>query len=224
MIKAIVTDIEGTTSSLSFVKDVLFPYARKHIAEFVRQNNNAENVKPLLEEVCREVGKQLSTEEIIEQLVEWINQDKKITPLKALQGLLWQAGYEKGDFKGHIYADAKNKLQEWHGKGIQLYIYSSGSVYAQKLLYGHTDYGDLNYLFKGYFDTKIGAKTEASSYQHIAEQLNISANEILFLSDIETELIAATKAGMQTRWLVRDECINSTAKYKQVPDFDIIEF
>jgi len=223
-IKAIVTDIEGTTSSLSFVKDVLFPYARAHMGEFIRQNIDNPTVTVLLDDVRKEVGEQLNVDEVIHILEQWIDTDKKITPLKALQGLLWETGYQQGDFKGHVYPDAVAKLEQWHRQGIKLYVYSSGSVYAQKLLFGYTDFGDLNYLFNGYFDTNIGPKIERASYQHIAESLDLPANAILFLSDVQAELDAAKAAEMQTICLVRNGTIQPNAAHTQVKDFTAIAF
>ena len=222
MIKAIVTDIEGTTSSISFVHDVLFPYARKHIAEFVRRNADDPHVVTHLNDVRLEAGADLSLEGVIEQLLQWIDQDKKITPLKALQGLIWEKGYKDGDFHGHVYADAYENLKKWHAEGIKLYIYSSGSVYAQKLLFGHTEYGDLNNLFDGNFDTKVGAKIDAESYRNILQHISLPGEQVLFLSDIEKELDAAEEAGMQTYWLVRDKTIDKTAAHHQVNDFNAI--
>ena len=219
MIKAVVTDIEGTTSSLSFVKDVLFPYARAHIGEFVRRHHQQADVAQLLKDVAAQAGKELNLEQSIEQLIAWIDEDKKITPLKALQGLLWEKGYGDGDFQGHIYADARQKLQAWKDQGLALYVYSSGSVYAQKLLFAHTAYGDLTPLFSGYFDTRVGAKKQADSYREIAAQLGLPANQILFLSDIEQELQAADSVGMQTYWLLRDGEPDAQAAYRQVRDF-----
>lgn len=204
MIKAIVTDIEGTTTSLSFVKDVLFPYARNNISGFIRKHGNNPEVSALLDDVRSEIGKNLTTEAIIELLIQWIDADKKISPLKALQGLIWQNGYAKGDFKGHIYPDAAQFLQDWKARGIDLYIYSSGSVHAQKLLFSHTEYGDLTPLFSGYFDTKTGGKKESDSYRKIADSIEINPDHILFLSDIEEELSAAKASGFNTCWLIRD--------------------
>lgn len=222
MIKAIVTDIEGTTSSISFVHDVLFPYARKHIAEFIRRNAEDPHIVPHLNDVRLEAGEDLSLEGVIEQLLQWIDQDKKITPLKALQGLIWEKGYKDGDFHGHVYADAYENLKKWHAAGIKLYIYSSGSVYAQKLLFGHTEYGDLNNLFDGNFDTKVGAKIDAESYRNILQHISLPGEQVLFLSDIEKELDAAAQAGMQTYWLVRDKAIDKSAAHRQVNDFNAL--
>ena len=222
MIKAIVTDIEGTTSSISFVHEVLFPYARAHIAEFVRDHSTQPQVAECLQAVRDEVGKQLDVEGVIAQLLQWIDQDKKITPLKALQGLIWEKGYRAGDFHGHIYPDAYENLKNWHAAGIKLYVYSSGSVYAQQLLFGHTEYGDLNNLFNGHFDTNIGTKMSADSYRHILGQIALAGDEVLFLSDVEQELAAAAEAGMQTYWLVRGGSVQAGTSHRQISSFNDI--
>ncbi|GAB4509401.1 MAG: acireductone synthase [Sulfuricaulis sp.] len=222
MIKAILTDIEGTTSSLSFVKDVLFPYARERLAEFVRTHAAEPAVRKELQEAQRISGGNLDEPEIIAQLIRWIDEDKKITPLKSLQGMIWENGYKKGDFKGHIYEDAVRHLEKWKQAGIRLYVFSSGSVQAQKLLFAYTEYGDLIPLFSGYFDTTIGNKREADSYRKIAETIDTSAGDILFLSDIREELDAASAAGMQVAWLVRDGVPDPNATHRQVRNFEEI--
>lgn len=222
MIKAIVTDIEGTTSSISFVHDVLFPYAKQHIAEFVRCNAEDPHVSPYLNDVRLEAGEDLDLDGIILTLEQWIDEDRKITPLKALQGLIWEKGYQEGDFHGHIYHDAVENLKQWHSMGIKLYVYSSGSVYAQKLLFSHTEFGDLTPLFDGYFDTKIGAKLEPQSYKTILKQLKLAGHEVLFLSDIEAELDAARQAGMKTCCLSRDNASIEITNHTQVSTFDQI--
>jgi len=224
MIQAIVTDIEGTTSSLSFVKDVLFPYARAHLADFVRQHQQDEAVRTLLADVSTVVGAPLDIEQSIAQLVAWIDADQKITPLKSLQGLIWDAGYQQGDFKGHVYADAVQGLQQWHQQGLALYVYSSGSVQAQKLLFGYSEAGDLTSLFSGYFDTHIGGKREAVSYQRIADAIAVPPENIVFLSDIVEELNAARQAGFDTRWLIRETAIPAQAAHVAVANFDAIRF
>ncbi|MDH3311155.1 MAG: acireductone synthase [Gammaproteobacteria bacterium] len=224
MTKAILTDIEGTTSSLSFVKDVLFPYARERMAEYVRQHAQELSVKKELEEVRRLSGINLNNSEIIEQLIRWIDEDKKITPLKSLQGMIWENGYKKGDFKGHVYEDAARNLKKWKQAGLKLYVFSSGSVQAQKLLFAHTDYGDLTPLFSGYFDTTIGNKREENSYRKIAESIGTPPGEILFLSDIREELDAARSAGMPVTWLLRDGALDPNATLRQVQNFDEILF
>lgn len=220
MIRAILTDIEGTTSSLSFVKEVLFPYARRHLDNFVRTHEQQAIVAQILNDVRREVGDpSLSLDGVIAQLINWIDQDKKITPLKALQGLIWEQGYRDGDFYGHIYADALVQLRTWHDQGLQLAVYSSGSVYAQKLLFAHTEAGDLTPLFSHYFDTNIGAKIDSSSYTQIAKTMGLPGDTILFLSDIQAELDAAQQAGLDTCWLVRDATPDAHAKHRQVTQF-----
>ncbi|MDZ4150483.1 acireductone synthase, partial [Methylicorpusculum sp.] len=133
MIKAIVTDIEGTTSSLSFVKEVLFPYSRQHVADFVRSHADEPRFKKILADAEHLLGEKTDIDGLIDQFISWIDQDKKITSLKSLQGLIWEHGYQNGDFKGHIYEDAQQCLAAWKEQGIALYVYSSGSVYAQKL-------------------------------------------------------------------------------------------
>jgi len=224
MIKAIVTDIEGTTSSLSFVKDVLFPYARANLTDYVRRHQDEPQVKTLLEDTCKEVGAELDTGQIIAQLIQWLDEDKKVTPLKSLQGFIWESGYQKGDFKGHVYPDAAAYLKAWKAKGLDLYIYSSGSVHAQKLLFAHTEYGDLTPLFSGYFDTQIGGKKEQESYCKIAGELGIPASQLLFLSDIKEELDAAKAAGFETLWLTRDSTPDPQAKHRQISSFDYVGF
>lgn len=222
MTKAVLTDIEGTTSSVSFVKDILFPYARRHIAEFVRSASDNPDVRKLLDEACAEVAAPMDDERLIEQLIAWIDEDKKVTALKSLQGLIWERGYKRGDFKGHIYADAAQTLKQWKAQGIRLYVFSSGSVQAQKLLFGNTDYGDLTKLFDAYFDTHIGSKLDPESYRRISIETALPAQEILFLSDVKAELDAARIAGMNTTWLVRDGAFDAPGEHPQVVSFDAI--
>ncbi|NOV31688.1 acireductone synthase [Methylomonas sp. ZR1] len=220
MIKAIVTDIEGTTSSLSFVKDVLFPYARARLPDFVRRHREQAEIKLLLADANQLAGGELDDDALIAQLIHWIDTDQKITPLKSLQGLIWLEGYRNGDFTGHVYEDAVRNLRNWFGLGYKLYVYSSGSVQAQKLLFGYSDFGDLTPLFSGYFDTHIGGKKEAISYERIAAELGLPAEQILFLSDIKDELDAARQAGFATCWLVRDQLPDSGTDHVQVSNFD----
>lgn len=204
MIRAILTDIEGTTSSLSFVKDVLFPYSRERLAQFVRSHAREAQVRQILADARRESNEELNDQELIERMLKWIDEDRKVTPLKALQGLIWETGYRNGELVGHVYDDAYDALRRWHDRGVRLYVFSSGSVKAQQLLFGHTAKGDLQPLFAGYFDTTIGAKRDPAAYRRIAEIIGIAPGDILFLSDITEELDAAQTAGMQTYWLVRD--------------------
>lgn len=224
MISTIVTDIEGTTSSISFVHEVLFPYAASHLENYVLQNKDDTSVKSQLAEVASIARLEPSdTPAIIKQLAQWINEDRKVTPLKALQGMIWKTGYESGDFQGHIYEDAYQALVSWNKRAINLYVYSSGSIAAQKLLFGHTAYGDLNYCFKGNFDTRIGGKKEAASYQKILSEINQPGQEVLFLSDIIEELDAALAAGMRTCCLVRDAQQSPGSGHPVVSNFSEID-
>mgnify|MGYP001614296659 CR=1 FL=1 len=219
MIRAIVTDIEGTTSSLSFVKDVLFPYARQRIGEFVHEHAAQPAVRAQLNAVNEAAGRALSDDEAVAQLIHWIDEDQKITPLKALQGMIWESGYRNHDFQGHVYEDVVHCLRDWKAQGIALYVFSSGSVHAQKLLFGYSVFGDLTALFSGYFDTTIGVKRETGAYRHIARSIGIPAGEILFLSDIREELDAAQAAGLRTCWLVRAGALPSNPPHPLARDF-----
>ncbi len=203
MVKAILTDIEGTTTPISFVKDVLFPYSYQKMEEFILENKDNPKISKILDEVKKIEGKDLSLEELINTLKKWIEEDRKITPLKEIQGIIWEEGYKSGKLQGYVYPDAYEKLKEWFDSGVKIYVYSSGSVKAQKLLFSNTNYGDLNYIFSGYFDTNIGNKKEKESYEKIAKEIGINPNEVLFLSDNPEEIIAASSTGMKVIRLVR---------------------
>lgn len=222
MITTIITDIEGTTSSLSFVKDVLFPYARAHIADYVQLHAHEEEVKKQIDATRALMSGHPSLDEVIARLISWIDQDQKITPLKALQGMIWEAGYRNGDFTGHVYEDAHRHLCLWHQEGLPLYIYSSGSVFAQKLLYGFSDFGDMTNILSGYFDTNVGQKREAASYQNILQAIGAPGEQVLFLSDIAEELDAAAVAGMKTYWLIRDGELPDSPRHRVARTFDDI--
>lgn len=204
-IKAILTDIEGTTSAVSFVFDVLFPYAKQHLPEFVRAHADEPDVAAQLQAVRNDSGEpDASVDRVIETLLQWIAEDRKATPLKALQGMVWQQGYQAGQLKGHVYPDAVEALKRWHQAGYALYVYSSGSIQAQKLIFGCSEAGDLSELFSGFFDTTSGPKREEASYRSIASSIGLPAQAILFLSDIVEELDAAQLAGMATCGVARD--------------------
>lgn len=203
-INAILTDIEGTTSSISFVKEVLFPYARNALPGFIQAHGHEPQVRQWLDAVATEIAASACQDEVIvETLQGWIDQDRKHTALKALQGMIWDSGYRNGDYTAHMYPEVADVLRGWHARGLPLYVYSSGSVPAQKLFFGFSDAGDLNGLFSGNFDTEVGGKREAASYAHIAKAINTAPGEILFLSDIVEELDAAREAGLQTVLLDR---------------------
>ena len=205
-IRAVLTDIEGTTSSIDFVKDVLFPYARQHLPAYVADHGQDPAVRQWLSQAAADGGlpATASDGEIASMLQTWIDEDRKATPLKALQGLIWAEGYRDGAYRAHLYPEVAARLQQWKQAGLDLYVYSSGSVPAQKLFFGYSEAGDLTGLFNGYFDTETGPKREADSYRRIAEVIQRPPAEILFLSDVTAELDAAREAGMQTAWLVRD--------------------
>lgn len=195
----ILTDIEGTTSSISFVKDVLFPYARTRLPGFVSAHGQRPEVRRWLDAVAVEIAASACDDDVIvETLQGWIDQDRKHTALKALQGMIWEAGYRDGDFLAPLYPDVLPALRAWHMAGHRLAVYSSGSVPAQKLLFSHTEAGDLTPLFSGFFDTEIGGKREPDSYRRIAEQLGSAPFDLLFLSDVVAELDAARDAGLRT--------------------------
>ena len=201
----ILTDIEGTTSSISFVKDVLFPYARRELPRFVRDRGHEPEVRQWLDMVAAENGGLCQDGMIVETLQGMIDQDRKHTALKALQGMIWEAGYRNGDYTAHLYPEVADVLRGWHTAGLPLYVYSSGSVAAQKLFFGFSDAGDLGALFAGYFDTEIGGKREADSYRRITAAIEAQPADIMFLSDVVEELDAAREAGLQTVLLDRRE-------------------
>ncbi|CAN5582480.1 acireductone synthase [soil metagenome] len=199
------TDIEGTTSSIAFVKDVLFPHARRELPRFVREHGDEPQVRRWLDAVATEIGAACNDAAIVEVLQGWIDTDRKHTALKALQGLLWEDGYRSGDFSAHIYPDAADALRRWHDDGYRLAVYSSGSVAAQKLFFGHSDAGDLRPMFEAFFDTETGGKREAGSYVRIADALGQAPENLVFLSDVVAELDAAREAGLRTVLVDRRE-------------------
>ena len=196
---AVVTDIEGTTTRIAFVHEVLFPYARARMGEFLAARAHDAVVRAALAEIAA-----LAPDEApLDALLGWMDRDAKVTPLKTLQGLIWDQGYKDGVLRGELYPDVAPALRRWRAGGVRLYVYSSGSEAAQKLLFGYSDAGDLTPLFSGFFDTRIGGKREAASYRGIATAIGVPAAEILFLSDIGAELDAAIGAGMRACQLVR---------------------
>ncbi|WP_342250519.1 acireductone synthase [Sphingomonas sp. OTU376] len=185
--KAILLDIEGTTSSISFVAAELFPYARKHLAAFVEANP----------EVAAPILAQVPGDDPVATLLQWIDEDRKETPLKTLQGLIWAQGYADGELKGHVYPDTPEALRRWTEAGIKVNIYSSGSIAAQKLIFGHSIAGDLTPFLSGYFDTTTGPKRDSDSYTKIVDALDLAPSELLFVSDMVAEVDAAHEAGLQ---------------------------
>jgi enolase-phosphatase E1 len=204
----ILMDIEGTTSSISFVKDVLFPYFLLNIDD-INKLSNIKEVKYAFGEVLRIVKREenrdiTTSEEVILELKKWSVQDLKITPLKTLQGILWQKGYQNGELLGHVYDDVPVMLENWNFLGKKMGIFSSGSVNAQKLLFSHSVKGNLSIYFSNYFDTNIGSKRDSDTYSLITKILALPSNRILFLSDVIEELAAADMAGMKTIQITRE--------------------
>jgi enolase-phosphatase E1 len=208
--KAILLDIEGTTTPIDFVHKTLFPFARERIADYVR-----ENVAELRPEIAQLTDERLnephysaaldvdSPDSIAAFLKFLIDDDRKSTPLKSIQGKIWQAGYKSGELRSVVFDDVPTAFERWEEEGTTIAIYSSGSVLAQKLLFQHTNHGDLTPYISRYFDTTTGCKRDAASYSNIAGELGLDPVEILFVSDITTELDAARTAGMQTALSIR---------------------
>ncbi len=213
MIRAVITDIEGTTTPIDFVHKVLFPYSTKHLDSWLAHN---ENDVYLLKLSNQWQGTDMSCSEILHS---WIAEDSKNEILKSIQGKIWRDGYQRKELVSQIYNDVPIALELWKTSDIRLGVYSSGSVEAQKLLFQYSDKGDLTPYFSEYFDTQTGAKREKSSYLHIQKTLNIDPEDILFLSDIEQELDAATEAGFKTCHIQREGNIGGST-HIQAKNFD----
>ena len=203
MIRAILLDIEGTTTPIAFVHEVLFSYAREHVKDFLANNADADDVRAdiarLHEERAADVSNGQQPPELLAEYVEWlIARDRKSTGLKSLQGKIWRQGYTRGSLKSQVYADVPPAFARWHARGLSINIFSSGSVLAQQLLFAHTESGDLTKFIGQYFDTNVGKKSDVESYRRIAAALNAKASEVLFISDVVAELDAANEAGMET--------------------------
>lgn len=215
----ILTDIEGTTSAIAFVKETLFPFAAAELDAFL----DARGTTPEVAAILAEVAAAAPGEDPRAALRRWMAEDAKVTPLKTLQGLIWRAGYEDGRLKGHLWPDVAPCLRAWARAGLRLAVYSSGSVEAQKLLFGHSVAGDLVPLFAGFFDTRVGGKREAASYATIATGLNLPAGEVLFLSDVAEELDAAATAGLATCQLVRAaDGTRPSGRHPEAADFPAV--
>jgi enolase-phosphatase E1 len=229
MTTTLLTDIEGTTSSISFVKDVLFPYARRALPSFVKQHGHEPEVRRWLDAAALDIGGVASDHCIVDLLQQWIDQDRKHTALKALQGMIWRDGYAAGNYRAHVYPDAARKLAEWDAAGIPIHVYSSGSVAAQKLFFAHSEAGDLRPLLSGHFDTEVGGKREPESYRRIVAALGVPAASVLFLSDVIEELDAAREAGLRTVLVDRAEDYpeprtgDAAHGHPRVTGFDAIE-
>jgi enolase-phosphatase E1 len=242
-VRAILLDIEGTTTPVAFVYEVLFPYARLHVAEFLQRLSQTNQLPEVVSafrtehradvaDIANTVGSAAppawrddSTDSELASVLSYVfwlmDQDRKSTALKALQGRIWEDGYLSGQLHGEVYADVAPALARWTKQQKRVCIYSSGSVLAQQLLFAHTTDGDLTGYLSGYFDTTTGAKRDPASYRSITRELGVAAGEILFLSDVTAELAAARSAGLKTMLCVRPG--NAEANWESlVHNFDSI--
>jgi enolase-phosphatase E1 len=224
-IRAVVLDIEGTTTPIAFVYEVLFPFARRHLRAFLRGHGESEAVRAALlrlrEEWAADVARGDAPPAWSEReepnhdraesgapaavpYLEWLmDRDRKSPGLKAIQGMIWEGGYREGRLRGDVFPDVPPALARLRAASLDLAIYSSGSELSQRLIFGHTSYGDLTASFSRFFDTSVGAKMSASSYRRIAGELKRSPAEILFVSDVVAELSAAREAGLQAVLCIR---------------------
>jgi enolase-phosphatase E1 len=226
-IRGILLDIEGTTTPIAFVHDVLFSFARAHASEFLKANIASDEVRAdvsmLYEEHAHDVVNDHDPPPLTEEIeslgayIEWlIDQDRKSTGLKSLQGKIWRQGYLDGSLKSQVFEDVAPAMERWRAAGLKVSIFSSGSVLAQQLLFAHTNAGDLTRFIDGYFDTNTGKKGEAESYRRIAAEMNLEPGEIIFISDVVDELDAAEEAGMKTLLSVRPGNPSQTPSDHQV--------
>jgi enolase-phosphatase E1 len=207
--RGVLLDIEGTTSSIAFVHDVMFPYVRRHVRQFLLKQASNPEVAQACRLILQEAANPKSTEstgtdtnslpiDAVEAAVNRLmDEDRKSTGLKALQGMVWRQGFEEKILKAHLFPEVPAAIQGWRAAGLDVRIYSSGSIAAQKLFFGHTEFGNLLYLFTDHYDTTIGGKKDMTSYQQVAGRFSLDAQQIVFVSDIEAEIDAAHLAGMQ---------------------------
>ncbi len=222
--RAFLFDIEGTITSLAFVKDELFPYAREALPDYVMGHADRPEVQAILYRVARELGTVVTDlPGIAATLQQWIDEDRKHPDLKELQGLIWEAGYREGAYRGHLYPDVIPFWERARAAGVQLAIYSSGSVQAQRLLLEHSVAGNVSHLIDDHFDTRVGAKGEAASYQRIAETLMVAPRDILFFSDAVAELDAARASGFATTRVVRPGVPPAVHSHQEISSFDQLD-
>lgn len=205
-LRAVLTDIEGTTTDLRFVHDTLFPLSRRAMPAYIEEHFGSPEVSEARRAIAVESGEPadaLSPSDVTGALLRFIDEDRKETSLKALQGKIWRSAFEGGALQSHVYPDVEPALRRFTGAGLRVYVFSSGSVEAQELLFRHSEAGDLTRYIAGYFDTKTGPKREAESYRRIAQAVGLSPEEVIFLSDVVAELDAARDAGMRAVQLLR---------------------
>jgi enolase-phosphatase E1 len=227
-IRGVLLDIEGTTTPIAFVHDVLFSYARTHVRGYLAKHLDDEAVQADIRLLRDESESDGFPAENLDEIVAYINRlidlDRKSTGLKSLQGKIWREGYSDGSLRAQVFADVAPALARWRVAGLTVSIFSSGSVLAQQLLFAHTEAGDLTPFISHYFDTGVGKKGEAESYRHIAAEIEIEPSEILFVSDVVTELAAACAAGMKTALSIRpgNQPQASPEQYPNIHSFDEI--
>ena len=206
--KYILMDVEGTTSSISFVHDVLFPYSLTRIEFFIHENLNEPTVQRIVKELKVFLPQDIANDQLIDQVIlllkKWIHEDRKHPLLKELQGLIWKQGYETGELKGHVYEDVPIAFKNWAAQGIKLGIYSSGSVLAQRMLFGNSLFGNLNPWISDNFDTAAGPKKVPQSYREISDTIKTPAKQICFLSDSAEEIHAAEEVGLRAIQILRE--------------------
>ena len=218
--EAVLLDIEGTTTPIAFVQEVLFPFARKHLRQYLNDQGESPALRQLIDQFHAEhaidasAGAELprwrnaTREEWIDSTdayARWLmDRDRKSPALKQLQGWIWERGYRDGKLHGDVFADAARAIRRWRAAGLDVAIYSSGSVLAQKLLFATTPDGDLTSSIQAFFDTAVGAKSARESYARVAQELNRPAPTIVFVSDVSAELTAARSAGLQVILSIRE--------------------
>jgi enolase-phosphatase E1 len=235
--RCVLLDIEGTVAPVAFVTDVMFPFARAHVPAFLKTTWNEPRTREAVGAIARDMGyagyddwfspahadDPVSRQQtIIETVFELMDKDAKMTGLKLLQGLVWRSGFESGELVAKLFKDVVPALHRWKESGLKLAIYSSGSVEAQRLFFGHTSEGNLLGLFSGFFDTTSGNKKSSDSYRTIAATLGAGPEQICFISDIAEELDAAHDAGMIT--LLRGDCPLARSPHKRIDDFSTVRF
>jgi enolase-phosphatase E1 len=222
MVEYVLMDIEGTLISVAFVREILFPFAKHRLAPFLHERRHDANVlrwtAVCQDAIEQETGTRPAYEALPVILTDWIDQDRKLAGLKALQGMIWDEGYRQRAFVPELYGDVLPALTKWRARGIRLGIYSSGSEQAQRLLFTHTNVGDVTSLFEHFFDTSVGEKQVASSYRTISGRIGLPPHHIFFLSDAERELDAAGLTGFRTTHIVRPGTDAST-RHSIHPDF-----
>jgi enolase-phosphatase E1 len=229
-VRGILLDIEGTTTPIAFVHDVLFSYARDHVREFLLAHGDKEEIRAdialLRDEHAEDVSEGRKPPPLVADYVEWlIAADRKSTGLKSLQGKIWLEGYRDGTLRSQVFADVAPALERWRNNGLTVNIFSSGSVLAQALLFAYTNAGDLTWFINNYFDTNVGKKGEGESYRRIAQKIKLPPAQILFISDVIDELDAAREAGMKVLLSIRpgNAPQNNVNQYPEILSFDQIQ-